>query len=125
MVGPEDGHQPLPTVQRNSGRPGGSALEQMGFIQEVEQPHPGELLFQIENLKDLVMKSDIPENMVSIIARMLWKAERYSVPALTSLVEWFLVCRLPVNRQARLEYMEIVVGKKKQDEEAEALNKLA
>jgi len=120
----EDGHQTLPTAQRNSGRAGGSALEQMGFISEEAQPHPGELLFQIENLKDLVMKSDIPQNMVSIIARMLWKGERYGIPALVGLVEWYLLCRLPVDRKSRQEYLDIVVGKKKLDEEAEALSRL-
>ena len=72
------------------------------------------------------MKSDVPEKMVEIISRMLWKAERYQIPALRSMVEWWLLARLGLNRQARQEYIDIVVGKKLADaEEAAKLENLA
>ena len=114
------GQGDLPTAQRNS-KPGRSLLEQIGFAGDTDQRHPGEVLFDIGDLKDLVIKSDIPEAMAKIISRMLWKAERYKIPALQSLVEWYLICRLPVGRQAREEYIRVVIGEKLKAEESEDL----
>ena len=82
-----------------------------------DRPHPAELLFKIENLKDLVMKSDIPERMVGVISRMLWKAERYHITALTQMVEWYLITRLGKDREARREYMQVVMKYKEPSEE--------
>ncbi len=113
--------EPLPSAQRNS--PHGSALEGSGFLFDENQPHPGELLFKIEDLKDLVMKGDIPENQVQNIARMLWKAERYKITVLERQVYWYLLARLPVNRQSREEYIKVVVGEKKKEQEDDLLMK--
>jgi len=109
---------PLPVANRNSARPGGSLLEQTGFFGDADQRHPGELLFEITSLRDLVIKGDIPEGMVQVLSRMLWKAERYKIPVLASMVEWYLLTRLPVNRQTREEFIKVVIGEKlKQDED--------
>jgi hypothetical protein len=107
----------LGTAQRNNNQ--GSPITDPNFWrnEEGEREHPAALLFRIENLKDLVMKSDIPERMVPSVTRMLWKAERYQIPALTSLVEWYLIARLGKERQARQEFIELLTKVKDPNEE--------
>ncbi len=113
----------LPSAQRNSGEKG-SLLEGFGFP-ETETYNPGEALFEIGDIKDLVVRGDIPEKMVPLLTRMLWKAERFRVSALEDLVKWYLLTRLGTNRAARREYMEVTMNAKKPgDEDEELLKKL-
>jgi len=112
----------LPASQRNS--TGGSLLEAFDFSED-SQPHPAELLFKIRNLRDLVIKSDIPSNVVPHISRMLWKAERYQIGSLTKIVEWYLLTRLSTNRRAREEYLEAVMQVRRKDDEDDILSKLS
>ena len=110
----------IPSDQRNTRN--GSVWGD-GFWQgEEATPHPGAILFDVADTQDLVIKSDIPEAMVPIIGRMLWKAERYKIDALERLVRWYLLTRLGRDREARKEYIQLLVGtKKKNDDEDDLL----
>lgn len=108
---------PLPTAQRNSAG-GMSLLEALSYDQG-GQPHPGETLFQLESIKDLVVKGVIPTRMATLISRMLWKAHRYNVPALLDLIEWYLRTQLGVDGRARDDYKEVVMNMRKGGEEDE------
>lgn len=114
-----DGSGPLPPANRNSGG-AGSVLEGLNWGAGEAPPHPGEVLFDIgDTTEELVKKSDVPERMVPIIARMLWKARRYRINALEDLVKWYLITRLAKDREARREYMEVVMAVKKSSDEEE------
>ena len=112
-----DGSGVLPPAQRNSGDKR-SILEGLNWGGGEVAPHPGEVLFDIgEDIEDLIKKSDIPEKMVPVIARMLWKAQRYKINTLEALVRWYLLARLAKDRESRREYMEVVMNTKKSEEE--------
>ena len=95
-------------MQRNSldGSPLGGAG---AFVDpEEEKPHPGEILFQIGTLEQLVIKGDIPERVVGPMTKLLWKAERYDIGTLKQFLRWYLLTGLGKDRKARKEYIEIV-----------------
>ena len=107
----------VPPSTRNSHK---SNFFERFMHEDLDQRHPGEALFNPENLRDLVIKSDITERMQGVLWKMLFIAERYKITALQEMVEWYLLTRLPINRQARKEYSEVVIGlKKMEDDELE------
>lgn len=115
-----DGKRPLPVAQRNTKKD--NVLQ--GIMAEALDggPHPGEQLFEIEELEQLVIKGDIPEKMVGVLAQMLWEADRYNISALRARVRWYLLARLGASREGRKEYMQMVIGvKRKEEEELESL----
>ena len=99
--------------------PDGDILDGVFSGSSEQQPHPAEQLFQIDpkNLAELLLKSDIPEQMVGPITRMLWISERYDVKSLRSLITWYLLTRLGTNRQARKEFMEVLMNAPNQGDE--------
>ena len=108
---------PLPTAQRNSQ---GSILEGIDFGGGEAAPHPAEVLFDTGvEIEDLVKKSDIPEKMVPIIAKMLWKAKRYRIQSLTDLISSYLLARIPKDREGRREFMEVVMNTRRANEDDE------
>ena len=117
MTTEQDEQGVLPPASRNSGQPGGSILESFAYGGGEAQPHPGEALFNITEIKELLIKGDIPEKMVPLVSRMLWKAERYKVDTLQSMVEWYLYTRLGADRQSRKEYMEVVMNLRPKDDD--------
>ena len=106
----------LPTAQRNPS--GGHSVLDALSVSDSAQPHPGETLFDLETIKDLVVKGAIPQHMGMLIARLLWTAERYSIPARESMVAWYLRVQLGVDARARDDYKQVVMNfRKKEDEE--------
>ena len=81
------------------------------------RPHPAELLFSIADIQQLLMKSDVPEKMVNIVSHLLWKAERYNIPALKSRIQWYLLGRLGKDREARREYIQVLMNMKSDEDE--------
>ncbi len=117
-----DGAGPLASAQRNSSE-GKSLLEGIDWGAGVNPPHPGEVLFDTgENIEELLKKSDVPEKMVPVISKMLWKAKRYSIDTLEDLVRWYLLTRLAKDREARREYMEVVMAVKKSADEEDLVS---
>lgn len=90
-------------VERNAKQH--SPFAQQTFFGEDDQTGGLGQLFDIKDRNDLVMKSDIPEHMVPIITRMLWKADRYKIPALFELVDWYLMARIGKDRRSREEML--------------------
>ena len=84
-----------------------SPFAQNTFFGEDSESSGLSQLFQIHDRQDLVMKSDIPESMVPIITRMLWKADRYNIPALYELVDWYLLARIGKDRRSREEMLAL------------------
>jgi hypothetical protein len=111
----------LPAANRNSD---GNGLLESGVIWgtgEV-QPHPAESLFDTgleDDIETLIKKSDIPEKMVPIIGRMLWIAERYTNPVLRDMVKWYLLSRIPKDREGRKEFMDVLMNMRQKSEEEE------
>ncbi len=113
--------QKLQDAQRND--LANNPMSQAGFFTSADEmrPHPAELLFKMDTIQELVIKSDIPEKMVNIITRMLWKSDRYNIDALEALVKQFLLVRLGKDRLARREFMEVLMKMKEPGEDEEAL----
>ena len=119
--GPSSNGVAMPDAQRNSGK--GNILEGLIFPDE-SQANPAEALFEAATLQDLVIRGDIPERMVPLIGKMLWKAERFNIGALQDLVKWYLLCRLGSDRQARREYMDVIMNTKKSDDDDDLLKQV-
>ena len=92
-------------VERNAKQH--SPFAQQTFFSEDDETSGIGQLFEIKNRQDLVMKSDIPEGMIPIITRMLWKADRYDIPALYQLVDWYLRARIGKERKSREEMLSL------------------
>ena len=111
----ETGRETLPPANRNAAK-GGSLLEQINFP-STDGRHPAQMLFEIVDINDLLVKSDIPEKMVPIISKMLWTADRYDIQARTQLVKFYLLSRIGKERMGRDEFLRAIMSTKNKDED--------
>lgn len=119
----QDGKEsgPLAPAQRNTE---GKNLLTSFTYGDGEQPHPAEQLFTVGTIEELIVKGDVPERMAVIIGRMLWLSERYSITTLESMVKWYLLSRLGINRASRKEFIEVLIAQRhKAEDDADLLTR--
>lgn len=83
---------------------------------DTQQEHPAKMLFDlpeeytnIENLKKLIARSDIPESVVKPLSRMLALGEFFGSKFIPQIAGWYCVTRIGKERLGREEFVKAVL----------------